>query len=915
MDVFLILYVLGLMVLFFFLGTAIGGAAHSFKSFIFGRRQAAGLAEAAVAGAAIAGTAVATELGASNANEPEPVKVTSDELVVNPADEWAEQNNEPEEQFDLAADISRDETAADDNPEIYEQALPLTDSELPSADEFSGAEVYRNEDEASDQVQEIIEHVELQHEAPIETDDQQPEQEFEPVEQPEEQAEAAEAYHTEEQLVEEAPEPVIEEIVEEAQDEIVPEAIITSSDNEQRFKKSEAAQPLVWDYTNQTDDYSDIVFLTEGEDDDLTNIRGITTEVATALNELGLRRYDQIAALTGRQVGYLKSKLGFTSQLNEQVWIEQAKILASGGVTAFVASQLSAAAAPEPEVTAEAEPLNITEPEAVTEIAPEAEPEIEPEIEADANEQALETETVEQAVIEEVDETEQLSEQDQLVEEEVALEEEPILEQEHEQVSEETFETEQLETQSEEEPDLTEEDTNTEADEELSLAAIAAAGLTAQAASDEFTQDEQPETDHAVPAEEDHFEDAAENQEDETSSDELDEPEQSEHQSEAEDNQESERSERRTREEHRLFGEKERIQRDEEWRNRYQRERVIQPRDKSTNHEDDHAAQEESAEAEIVEEVVTQETAASEADFSSDDIQTNEPEIQSEPETDHAEMIIEEELEQVEPEAEPAPESAISELSDGAADGRPVDSDDLKQIEFISTGLEKKLNLLGVYKLSQIANWSPQTIADISEQLEFRSDKIINEDWMGHAQRALDLKQENKSQDKGGLFSASDLIARLEQLDKITDLTEHEKTLLSNNGITELSQIANWSGADINWAKGLLEVDNVERVEGWVETASSLISSGKNDIPGGPATGPEQDLKRIRGVDEDAASLLNGIGVNTYSQIAEWQQKEMDRINDLLGTSGRVEREYWVVQAKVLKDGGATDFSKLYDEK
>ena len=49
-------------------------------------------------------------------------------------------------------------------------------------------------------------------------------------------------------------------------------------------------------------------------------------------------------------------------------------------------------------------------------------------------------------------------------------------------------------------------------------------------------------------------------------------------------------------------------------------------------------------------------------------------------------------------------------------------------------------------------------------------------------------------------------------------------------------------------------------------------------------------------------------------KIAEWQQADMDRVNDLLGTSGRVERQYWVVQAKVLKDGGHTDFSKLYDE-
>ena len=246
---------------------------------------------------------------------------------------------------------------------------------------------------------------------------------------------------------------------------------------------------------------------------------------------------------------------------------------------------------------------------------------------------------------------------------------------------------------------------------------------------------------------------------------------------------------------------------------------------------------------------------------------------------------------------------------------RPVDSDDLSQIKYISTGLEKKLNLLGVYKLSQIANWDEQAIAQISDQLELRGDKIIEEDWRGLAQEALDKQQaEGASELQSSTFSASDLVARLAELDKITDLNEHEKTVLSDNGITELSQIANWSGADVKWAADLLELSTTDRAEGWVAAASALISSGQINIPGGEASGGADDLKRIRGIDDEAASALSSLGVTTYAQIAEWQQSDMDRVNEMLGTSGRVERQYWVVQAKVLKDGGQTDFSKLYDE-
>ena len=199
---------------------------------------------------------------------------------------------------------------------------------------------------------------------------------------------------------------------------------------------------------------------------------------------------------------------------------------------------------------------------------------------------------------------------------------------------------------------------------------------------------------------------------------------------------------------------------------------------------------------------------------------------------------------------------------------RPVDSDDLSQIRFISTGLEKKLNLLGVYKLSQIAGWSDEKITEISEQLELRREKIIEEDWRGLAQEALDKQQEESTSEAaaGGVFSASALVARLAELDKISDLNEHEKTLLSNNGITELSQIANWSGADVKWASELLDLSSTERAESWVTTASALISSGDINIPGGEASGEADDLKRIRGIDDEAADSLKSMGVTTYAQ-------------------------------------------------
>ncbi len=243
-----------------------------------------------------------------------------------------------------------------------------------------------------------------------------------------------------------------------------------------------------------------------------------------------------------------------------------------------------------------------------------------------------------------------------------------------------------------------------------------------------------------------------------------------------------------------------------------------------------------------------------------------------------------------------------------------ADSDNLQQIKYISTGLEKKLNLLGVYKLSQIAKWSEDNVAHISEQLELKG-RIDEEGWVEQAAKLIEAggSEPPVSQKEGSLVSG--LLSTLSELDKITDMSEHEKTMLSNNGITSLSQIANWSGKDMNWASELLGFDDLVRVSTWVSTAKGIVQGGAplSSQPQEETTASDDDLKRIRGIDAETEASLKDMGVSSYVQIAEFEQADMDKVNEVLGTSGRVERQYWVVQAKVLRDGGETDFSKLYD--
>ncbi|WP_156970285.1 hypothetical protein [Hoeflea phototrophica] len=70
------------------------------------------------------------------------------------------------------------------------------------------------------------------------------------------------------------------------------------------------------------------------------------------------------------------------------------------------------------------------------------------------------------------------------------------------------------------------------------------------------------------------------------------------------------------------------------------------------------------------------------------------------------------------------------------------------------------------------------------------------------------------------------------------------------------------------------------------------------------------DLKRIKGVGPQLEAKLNAIGITSFAQIAKWTKKDQADFNEQLSFSGRIERDDWVVQAKILAKGGSTEFSK-----
>ncbi|MFK7752014.1 MAG: NADH-quinone oxidoreductase subunit E [Sedimentitalea sp.] len=101
-------------------------------------------------------------------------------------------------------------------------------------------------------------------------------------------------------------------------------------------------------------------------------------------------------------------------------------------------------------------------------------------------------------------------------------------------------------------------------------------------------------------------------------------------------------------------------------------------------------------------------------------------------------------------------------------------------------------------------------------------------------------------------------------------------------------------------------------------TAQSVPASETVDGPGEkPATlaaarnGEPDDLKLIKGVGPKMEELLHSMGFFHYDQVAAWTVSEISWVDqNLKGFKGRVSRDNWVPQAKLLATGAETEFSQ-----
>jgi predicted flap endonuclease-1-like 5' DNA nuclease len=80
-----------------------------------------------------------------------------------------------------------------------------------------------------------------------------------------------------------------------------------------------------------------------------------------------------------------------------------------------------------------------------------------------------------------------------------------------------------------------------------------------------------------------------------------------------------------------------------------------------------------------------------------------------------------------------------------------------------------------------------------------------------------------------------------------------------------------------------------------------------------PMPASADDLTRIKGLGPKIAALLGELGVTSFAQIANWSDADIADIDAKLGRfSGRITRDQWVAQAKLLAAGDDAGFAAQF---
>jgi predicted flap endonuclease-1-like 5' DNA nuclease len=215
-----------------------------------------------------------------------------------------------------------------------------------------------------------------------------------------------------------------------------------------------------------------------------------------------------------------------------------------------------------------------------------------------------------------------------------------------------------------------------------------------------------------------------------------------------------------------------------------------------------------------------------------------------------------------------------------ARNGKP---DDLLRISGVGPKNEKILHSLGYFHFDQIAAWTPENVSWVDDHLKFNG-RIDREEWINQC-RLLAAGNE----------------AEFTRLYGTGGEGNKESGLRTVRGPQERAETAA-PAAKLMAAQSSAEDEKA-------------AAAGKMNKPKGIAKargGKADNLQRISGIGPKNESILHSLGFFHFDQIAAWTATEVNWVDDHLRFNGRIKREEWIRQARLLAEGKDAEFAKLY---
>lgn len=277
------------------------------------------------------------------------------------------------------------------------------------------------------------------------------------------------------------------------------------------------------------------------------------------------------------------------------------------------------------------------------------------------------------------------------------------------------------------------------------------------------------------------------------------------------------------------------------------------------------------------------------------------------------------------------------------ASGLIEGGDDFQRIRAIDGEIEQKLKARGITYFEHIAAWSTSDAKRMGQELDIPG-RIEREQWVEQAQILA----------KGGetYYSRNRRSALKANAPSPTNASEHRSSIgeevttggskaeapsgaaaashgrsVAEMAAAAAAAIAAASASVTRGLKPIEPISPLSKVDPKISIPARITDAirEKETVAASPSVSDEavqfeaddnehaDDLKRIRGIGVLIEKRLNAIGIRRYEQIANWTSGDIDRVSRMLEFKGRIERESWVEQARILASGGQTEFSRRVD--